>query len=175
MATLTEALQRARAATTAPEDWCILRLDRNDRTLEIYWSEANATYYRTSSTVNSSGGTFRPHGGHAEMQLIRDFANVVRNYGNWPGIVEIFISRSPCGKSPTFPVGVVQYPEGCGRKLITLAHQFSAIGEWVIVYDEVFQGNRNAPQYNADAYTMIGLINNERKMTARQFNPLLDH
>jgi hypothetical protein len=174
MVALIESLQRARSATTVAEDWCVLRFDRNDRTLEIYWSEPNAPYRNTSASASSAGGAFRPWGGHAEMQLIRDFSTVLANYGQTPNLVEIFQSRSPCGRSPVFTANSINYPEGCGRKLVCLAEQHPAIGEWVVIYDEVFRGNRANPEFNLEAHQMIAHLNAQQRMSTRRFNPFLD-
>lgn len=172
--TLGMALSRARASTGQAEDWCVLRLDRSDQTLEIYWSEPNSPYYSTSAAQNLSSGTTRSWGGHAEMNMIRDFVNIVRLYGRMPTTVELYLSRSPCDRSPAFDVDGLQYPIGCGNKLSTLASRCPRIREWIIVYDEVFGGNRSNAAFSDGAHAMIAALNAHPRIVARRFNQFLD-
>ena len=153
------------------EDWCVLRLDRDDQTLEVYWSEPNAPYRLTSASQNDpGGGAYRGWGGHAEMNLIRDFQNVLTSHGRVPDLVEIFISRSPCARSPLFTVGGQQYPVGCGKKLLKLVELNPRVNVWKVVYDEVFSGSRTAvvPDVAAQAQAehMIRLLNRHPRVEA---------
>lgn len=177
MANLTQSLLHARNNTRGSEDWIILRFDRDDRTLECYWSEPNAIYLQTSASANSSNGATRPMGGHAEMNMIRDFTIVLGNYvartGNQPQLAQLFISRSPRSRSEMFIAGGFMYPIGCGKKLIRHAQLYYNI-EWELIYDEVFRGNRANPVFDPGAHEMIALMNAEGNMTARRFNGFLD-
>jgi|GEM_PF-1866484 len=151
----------------ATEDWCVTRFDSNDSTLEVYWSEANKPYYHTSSSQQGEG-IFRPWGGHAEMQMIRDFEVTVNHYGSTPYLVEIFISRSPCSRSLAYNVAGHSYPVGCGRKILELVKQNPAVSVWKVVYDHVFSGSRNAPdvQATAQAELMINRLNQHPRVEA---------
>lgn len=149
------------------EDWCVTRFDSNDDTLEVYWSEPNAPYFSTSESQNGPGGVMRGWGGHAEMQMIRDFQNTVNLHGA-PYLVEIFISRSPCSRSPQFAVAGHNYPIGCGKKILELVQQSPNVSVWKVVYDAVFNGSRAAPdlQATAQAEQTIGILNRHPRLEA---------
>lgn len=177
MASLEYSLAHARRSTRGSEDWIILRFDEDDRSLECYWSEPNSPYFLTSASANSSNGALRPMGGHAEMNMIRDFTIVLANYvartGNAPQLAQLFISRSPCSRSEMFVANGFMYPTGCGRKLIRHAQLYYNI-EWELIYDQVFRGNRANPVFDPGAHEMITLMNAEGNMTARRHNGFLD-
>ena len=144
------ALQLIRPKCKEAEDWCILRLDGSDATMEVYWSEPNAPYFRTSEAQNAApGAPLRGWGGHAETNLVRDFDNVLASYGRVPDLVEIFLSRSPCNRSPQVSVNGRAYSVGCGNKILDLVRHNQAIFSWKVVYDEVFAGNRRNPDAQA--------------------------
>ncbi|WP_146114700.1 hypothetical protein [Pseudomonas frederiksbergensis] len=149
------------------EDWCVTRFDSDDDTLEVYWSEPNAPYRRTSASQHSEG-VFRPWGGHAEMQMIRGFQESVVQYGAIPYLVEIFISRSPCSRSQAFNVAGHVYPVGCGRKILELVNVYPAVSVWKVVYNQVFSGSRNAPDEEATAQAefMINRLNQHPRVEA---------
>mgnify|MGYP001308322229 CR=1 FL=1 len=159
--TLMQTLQRARQLTTPVEVWCITRFDRNDTTLEIYWSEKDPHNPSavTSATLGGGDGV-RPYGGpaaHAECVMVRDFARAITAYGRAPERVEIFLSRSPCAVSAAFAFGGVNYPVGCAEKLRTLITNNPHVGFWDIRYDDVYWGNpQNLP--NSDSAILAGSV-----------------
>ena len=105
------------------------------------------------------------------MQMIRDFPNTTNLHGA-PYLVEIFISRSPCSRSPQFNVAGHNYPIGCGKKILELVKQNPNVSVWKVVYDSVFNGSRNAPdpQATAQAEHMINILNRHPRVEALLWN-----
>jgi hypothetical protein len=160
------AITRARAVATDSEVWAILRFDRNNTRLEVFWSERNVA----GGQIPDGEGGMRNYGTHAESVLCREFANAVASHGA-PLIVEIFLSRSPCSVSPAITVGGVAYPIGCVGKLITLAGQYPLINQFNIFYDVLYAGSPLHPNPRLRAESSAGVL--ELNGTARvQAGPL---
>ncbi len=154
---LTNAIRRARNICGPNEVWCITRFDRNNSTIEIYWSER--TIVDAVTSYNLAGG-LRNYGDHAECIMIRDFDRALTDYGQVPDIVEIFISRSPCMVSAGFNHSGIAYPIGCASKIVTLIGQHPNIRFWDLRHDDVYWGNlarRPDPNSNILSSSVTGI------------------
>ncbi|WP_263352116.1 hypothetical protein [Acidicapsa acidisoli] len=171
--TIVPALARLRGAgagaaplTGTSEVWALVRFDYDNTKMEIFWSEKNVA---GASTVDSTGA--RAYGSHAEPVFLRNYTQMVADYGV-PLFIEVFLSRSPCanGSAITAAHGV-GYPVGCGPKLRAFAAAHPAVTVQVI-YDVVYAGNPAAPSLAVQAASLnelsqwAGIAN----LTASLFN-----
>jgi hypothetical protein len=193
MVTLAESINQARAQCSVSEVWCIMRFDRNDTTLEIYWSEKNPLPRPDATTRDpypvphgaitshdlGVGGT-RDYGGHAECIMIRDFQRALNDYqlinrGLSPKRVEIFLSRSPCNVSDSFVLAGISYPIGCAKKLKTLILNYPQIDFWDIQYDNIYWGG-GSPNPKSDklngSVEGIHILQSLVKVSMHRFNQL---
>lgn len=176
---LIESIQNARQHCNNNEVWCITRFDRQNATLEIYWSERNVPGAITTATLGA-GGLRRPYGGptaHAECIMVRDFARAVGDYGHVPGRVEIFLSRSPCTVSGQFNFGGINYPVGCAQKIMTLIQNNPGVNFWDIRYDDIYWGNpNNRPDPNSNTLSGsvdgLGILSSLNNVSIHRFNTL---
>jgi len=173
---LQRSLKYARDNCGFNEVWCITRFDRDDKTLEIYWSEKTVGGATTSATLGSDGRR-RAYGGHAECMMVRDFARAVQDYGKKPETVEIFLSRSPCLSSPAFDFDGINFPTGCARKIHKLIQENPCVKLWDIRYDDIYWGNlRNRPNPESDVLSGsvhgLRILGSLKKVSVHQFNEL---
>ena len=125
--------------TLNAEVWALVRFDDNNAHMEVFWSEKFADGAQTKDATGT-----RAYGGHAEPVFIRNYQQMVTDYGV-PGHIEIFLSRSPCAAGSVITAANgVGYPVGCGPKLRTFAAA-NPLVQIRVIYDVVYAGNPTAP------------------------------
>lgn len=150
--TLGPAIDRARRVGTDAEVWAILRFDRDNNRMEVFWSERNVA----NAQIPDGHGGMRAYGSHAEPVLIRGFAQAIVDHGP-PNVVEIYLSRSPCDVSVAAVIRNENYPIGCSHKLAHLAGLYPEV-QFNIFYDVLYAGNPVRPDGYLRAQSSAGVL-----------------
>ena len=158
-------------------DWdvfVISRFDEDDETLRPYLSTAysdhfDPTLYTAVLQQRGKGGVWRgaddQGGGHAEEKFIRSLNELVELFHRQPRLIEVYVSRIPCGKrsspwqahKPFEPVDML-WPEGCGPKLY-LAMEATPHIKWELLYEENYGNERSQAESTVHIVRMNDLPN----------------